>query len=219
MVSLIRENKKLIMERKWIDRQYIVQDNNNVAHKDVIMYCNKNKSPALPCFGPHSKTHGTRGLSKHYHLRFDPKLGNGLCEMFCIPCTCVICTPMLDKPWISGIPLGKQERYKHVTNCIYWPVLGPLNNWYNIQLAQKSTPYYAYDETHQVIFDRISDNMASLVEPGKYGAINKTDTETNGFYVIMVTLEAYKLQGKKLMDKLSLLENWLSKHNIFVLRK
>ena len=36
--------------------------------------------------------------------------------------------------------------------------------------------------------------MALLVESGKYGAINKTDTTTNGFYVIILTSEAYTLQ-------------------------
>ena len=36
--------------------------------------------------------------------------------------------------------------------------------------------------------------MASLVESGKYGAIDTTDTEKNGFYVIMFALEAYTLQ-------------------------
>ena len=40
----------------------------------------------------------------------------------------------------------------------------------------------------------MSDNMASLVESGKYGAINTTDTSTNGFYVIMFTSGAYTLQ-------------------------
>ena len=56
-----------------------------------------------------------------------------------------------------------------------------------IQLSQKSTPYDAFDEIHQVVIDRISDNMASLVESGKYGAINKTDTTTNALYIIMFT--------------------------------
>ena len=36
--------------------------------------------------------------------------------------------------------------------------------------------------------------MASLVESGKYGAINTTYTSTNGFYVIMLTSESYTLQ-------------------------
>ena len=47
---------------------------------------------------------------------------------------------------------------------------------------------------HQIVLDGISDNMASLVESGKYGAINTTDTSTNGIYVIMFTSGAYTLQ-------------------------
>ena len=42
--------------------------------------------------------------------------------------------------------------------------------------------------------------MALLVESVKYGAINTTDTTTNGFYVIMFTSEAYTLQENKTID-------------------
>ena len=95
---------------------------------------------------------------------------------------------MLDKPWISGTPPDKQERYKYVTKCTYWPVLGYFNNWNIIQLSSKSTSSDTVDELHQVVLDGISDNMASLVESVKYLAINTTDTSTNGFYVLnMIT--------------------------------
>ena len=67
------------------------------------LYCNTNQFPELSFSGPHSKPHGARGSSKHYHLRFDPKLGLRVCEICRIPCACVACTSMLDKPWISGI--------------------------------------------------------------------------------------------------------------------
>ena len=98
------------MERKWTYRQYNVQDNADVLNQDVIMYCSKNQLPALPFCGPHSKPHGERGLSKHYHLSFDPKLGNGICAILRIPCACVTCTSMLDKPWISGIPSDEKKK-------------------------------------------------------------------------------------------------------------
>ena len=91
--------------------------------KYVKMYCNTNQFPALHFCGPHSKPHGARGLGKHYHLSFDPKLGMDICAIRRIPCACVACTSMLDKTWISGIPSGEQESYKTVTNCTYWPVL------------------------------------------------------------------------------------------------
>ena len=43
--------------------------------------------------------------------------------------------------------------------------------------------------------------MASLVESGTYGSINTTDTSTNGFYVIMFTSGAYKLQENTTIDE------------------
>ena len=127
------------------------------------MYCNINQFPALPFCGPPSKPHGARGLSKHYYLRFYPKLGNGVCAICRIPCACVACTSMLDKPWISCISSNKKERYTPVTECTYWPVLGSSNNWNIIQLSPKSTSSDTFDEIHQVVLDGISDNMASLV--------------------------------------------------------
>ena len=42
--------------------------------------------------------------------------------------------------------------------------------------------------------------MESLVESGTYGAINTTDTPTNGFYVIMFTSGAYTLQENTTID-------------------
>ena len=82
---------------------------------------------------------------------------------------------MLYKPWILGIPFQK-KCYQPVTNFTYWPVLGFLKNWNIILLSQKSTLYDAFDEINQVVLYRISDNMASLVQSVKYGAINTTNT-------------------------------------------
>ena len=47
---------------------------------------------------------------------------------------------------------------------------------------------------HQDVLDGISDNMVSFIELGTYGAMNTTDTPTNGFYVIMFTSGEYTLQ-------------------------
>ena len=97
------KNNKRFTQKKWIDIPYYVQDNADVAHQDVKMYCNTNQSSELPFCGPHSKPHGARGLSNHYHLLFDQKPGNGICAILCILCACVACTSILDKPWISSI--------------------------------------------------------------------------------------------------------------------
>ena len=80
------------------------------------MYCNTNKLPEISFCGPNSKPRGARGLSKYYHLRFDPKLAMGIFAIFRIPWACVTCISMLENPWIPGIPSDKQEHYKPVTN-------------------------------------------------------------------------------------------------------
>ena len=90
---------------KWTDRDYHVQDDSGVAHKDINIYFDINQFPALPFCGSHSNPWGSKGLSKHYHLRFDPKLGHGICMILRIPCACVSCSTILDQPWIYGIPL------------------------------------------------------------------------------------------------------------------
>ena len=121
--------RKRASKRKWTDREYHVQDNSDVAHKYVKMYCDTNQLPELPFCGSLPKPHGSRGLSKHDHLRFHPKLGHGICAILRIPCACVVCTPIIYQQWISGIPLKIQARYQLVINCTYWPVMGSYKNW------------------------------------------------------------------------------------------
>ena len=87
---------KRASKRKWKYREYHVQDNADVANKYVKMYCDTNKFPALQFCGQHPKPHGARGLSKHYNLRLDPKLGHVICEIFRIPCAFVSGTSMLE---------------------------------------------------------------------------------------------------------------------------
>ena len=129
--------RKRSSKRKCIDREYHVQDNADVAHKDVKMYCDTNLLLELTFCGSHPKPHGARGLSKNYHLRFDPKIGHGICAILRIPCACVGCTSMLYKPWIYGITSTKQARYQPVTNCTYCTVLGSYKNWVIIEITPK----------------------------------------------------------------------------------
>ena len=78
------------MNRKWIERKYNIQDNADVELKDVKMYCNTNQFPTLTFCGPHSKPRGARGLSKYYHLCFDPKIGMGAYGILRIQFDCVL---------------------------------------------------------------------------------------------------------------------------------
>ena len=96
------------MEIKWTERKYNVQDKADVEYKDVKMYCIKNQLPEPSFCGSHSKPHDARGLSKYHPLSFDQKLGMGICAIRCIPCACVACKSMIEKPWIYGIPPDEQ---------------------------------------------------------------------------------------------------------------
>ena len=92
------------MERKWIERNYHVQDNASVELKDVKIIVTQINSQHYPSVVHITNLMAQWGMGKNYHLRFDPKLGMGVCAIRCIPCTCVACTKMMDKPCIFGIP-------------------------------------------------------------------------------------------------------------------
>ena len=54
-----------------------MRNNEDVENQDVKIYCNKNQFPELLLCVTHNKPHGVRGLSNHYHMRFEPKIGHG----------------------------------------------------------------------------------------------------------------------------------------------
>ena len=52
----VKSNEEF-MEIKWTERQDHVQDNADVAHQDVIMYCNTNQLPEFDFCGAHYEPH------------------------------------------------------------------------------------------------------------------------------------------------------------------
>ena len=92
--------RKIDRNRKCTDREYHVQNNADIAHKDVKKYCNTNQFPELPFCGSHPKPHVARELSNDFRFVFDPKLGNEICAIYCIPCACGACTSMMYQPRI-----------------------------------------------------------------------------------------------------------------------
>ena len=79
-------------------------EDDDVAQKAVKMFLNTNRFPELQICGPHTKPHGVRGFSKHYHMWFDPKLGHVICAMCQIPCAFFEFTSTLNKPWVRILP-------------------------------------------------------------------------------------------------------------------
>ena len=134
------------------------------------MYCDNNQLPTLLFCASHPNPNGARGLGKHYHLRFDPSLGHGICAICRIIFACVACTSMIDKPWISGIQSIKLVHYQPIINFNYWQVLAPYNDWDTIHLSVM------------------------------YGAINIDDKTSNGLYIIQFHSEAYTLKNNTTID-------------------
>ena len=106
--------RKRAIKSKWTDRDYHVKDNKYVQQKSVNLSCASMKFHALSFCVPHATPHGVRGLSKHHHLRLDPKSGNGKCEIIRIPCVCIALTNMLDKTWVIGSDPTRKSLYQPV---------------------------------------------------------------------------------------------------------
>ena len=88
MVLWIIKNTKKVKKKSWTNREYHVQHNKYVEHQEMKMYCDTNQFTKLKFLGPHDKPQGVRGLCKHYHTRFDTKLGHGTYEISFIPFAC-----------------------------------------------------------------------------------------------------------------------------------
>ena len=52
---------------------------------------------------------------------------------------------------------------------------------FNLPIKKSSEDF---DAVHKVLLDGISENMASLVQLGKYGTISAADPTTMGYYMI-----------------------------------
>ena len=83
---------------------------------------------------------------------------------------------MLEKPWIPILAPKEQPCYRPLADLSCWLDLGSFNSWNIMTLSHKDTTSEDFEEIHQVFIDGISENMASLVQSGKYGTMNTTDT-------------------------------------------
>ena len=75
-----------------------------------------------------------------------------------------------------------------------------FNNWNIIKISNKTTTSEDFETIHQVILGGISENMFSLVQPGKYGATSTTYPTKLGYYVVKYVSEACILQEKNTRD-------------------
>ena len=90
---------------------------------------------------------------------------------------------MLKNTWSYSVEPTKYMNLQIVVDCTYWPVLASFNNWNIIHLTNKITSSEDFDDTHKIVLDGKSQHIASLVQLGKYGAINAEYPTTMGHYV------------------------------------
>ena len=83
--------------------------------------------------------------------------------------------------------------YKPDVNYTYWPVLGSFNNWNINTSTNKTTSSKDFDAVNKVVIGGISNNMSSLIQLGKYGAIDSVNPTTMGYYVINYLSKPYTL--------------------------
>ena len=84
--------------KKWKNREYHVQNDEDVDNKYVKMYCTTTQFPELPFCVPNKKPHSVRRLGKHHHMRFDTKLDYRKCAICCITGVYTKLTSRLEKP-------------------------------------------------------------------------------------------------------------------------
>ena len=94
------------------------------------------------------------------------------------------------KPWYKGVPKNQQPQYHLVKDCTQWTVLGSFNNRNIVQFSHKETHSEYIDKMNQFGIYSISEKMDTLVQKGKYGAINTTDKVTMGNYDIKFLSES-----------------------------
>ena len=148
MVCWIMVSTKCASKRNWTDNNYHFQDKKYVPHTSVKMSCSTTQFPYFSFFGPHAKPHVVRGLSKHYHLRLDPKFGHGKCAIRKIPFDSISCTTMLYNPWAYGVRLTKHPHFQPVVDYTYWPVIGSFNHFNIIKFTNKITSSEDFGEMH-----------------------------------------------------------------------
>ena len=101
---------------------------------------------------------------------------------------------MLEKPWAYGVDPNKHPCYQPIEDYTYWPMSVYINNCNTNKFTNRSTSIEDCDVVHKVLIESISDNMALLVQLGKYGSINAVDTTTMDQYVIKLLYKPYTLQ-------------------------
>ena len=147
-----------------------------------------NQFPTFLFCGQHTKSHRVLGLSNNYHLFLYPLLGQVICAIHRMSCLYI----HFIQTWSPVVSHNEQPLHQPVLNCKYWPVLFYFIKWNINKFTNKGTSSKAFDDIQNILLGGISDNMTSLSQTCKYGAMNKI--EKKGYHVIKYVSRAFTLQ-------------------------
>ena len=83
--------------------------------------------------------HQDKVTMKHfYHIRCDPDLDKGFCDIRHRPCACTGYVEQLSKTWLHNLDKTLQPRYViKPETCKYYYILRCYNKWYIAKLVSK----------------------------------------------------------------------------------
>ena len=156
---------------------------------------------------PKNQNEKKNGIQHHYNFRADPSIGLGFVAARRIPCFCTACQDQLKSSWIPGRPFNEQPRYKHNNSqCIFWKVLGPLNNWRLITIVDSNNSDYqkSSNVTKSIFRNTLRSRsmaMSTNIEVGNYAAVSTSDEKTlSGYYICCISSNPYILQDNTTTD-------------------
>ena len=76
-------------------------------------------------------------MKQFYHIRWDPDLDEGFCDIQRIPFACTGCVEQLSKPWLPNLGKTQQPRYViKPETCKYSSILRGYNKCYISKLTK-----------------------------------------------------------------------------------
>ena len=190
-----RKSQKRQANSYFLCQNYLIQNKNDATLTAINMTWNNSLFPKLPESGNSAPIRGKCGVMTHYHYRLDPKLGEGVCAIHCIPCACAACVQQLQLPWDPKLShASKQPRYQSAQECVYQSILGSFNDWIIMPFQNKSTSEETFEEVHKIVLNGMTESKAELIFADGYGAVAADDVKTAGYYIVRFTSPAYTLQ-------------------------
>jgi hypothetical protein len=149
------------------------------------------------------------GIREMYHFRYHPQMEANQCAVRRIPCLCKNCKTQLEfgSKWDRKEKDAKKQRMflkPEKGDCYFAPIMGALNDWCIITVDEKTEGGVDVEEENEIVqcaLTRLSNHEATMIQKGKFGAINSDEGDApDGFYMVTWTGTPYTLQEPAIVD-------------------